>query len=88
MFNVALYGLDNIPAEKIKSELIAHGYKCTEVKTVTKKYDRFTDNIYIVCFENGTVRIHDLRTNCKNWFYTNVKWDHQKRLVYPFFQGK
>ena len=48
LFKVALYGLDNIPAEKIKFELIGHGYKCTEFKTVTKKYDRFTDYIYIV----------------------------------------
>lgn len=79
-FKAIIHGLETKSEGDVRSELLRMGYKCTEVKQITKTYERYTDTLYIVYFERGTVRMHDLRKNIKSLFYTIIKWDYQRRI--------
>ena len=81
MFKAVIYGLDRKSGEEVKTELNSLGFKCIDVKCVTKNYDGgYTDTIYIVNFENGSVKLFELRTKCKSLFRTIIKWDYQRKL--------
>lgn len=80
MFKVVLYGLENKTAEEVQKELNTLGHKCQEVKRVIKNYDNYSDTLYIIYFENGSIRLQDLRTKCKSLFYTIVRWEYQRKI--------
>lgn len=79
-FKFIVHGLDGIPADDVKQELIALNYKCVNVKQIEKRYDGYLDTIYVIFFENGTVKLNDLRKNIKSLFHTIIKWDYQRKL--------
>lgn len=64
---------------ELKNELIRRGLKCVNVKRVDKKHHEFTDTIYIVSLENGSLKIRDLRRDHNTLFRTIVRWEFQKR---------
>lgn len=78
-FKVVLYGLENKSESELKQELIVRGLKCQHVKRVDKTYEGFTDTLYIVCFECGSLKINELRRSHKCLFRTIVRWEYQRR---------
>lgn len=79
-FKAIIHGLDGKSESEVKTELLRLGYKCTEVKKIIKTSNNYVDTLYIVYFERGTVRMHDLRKNTKALFYTIIRWDFQKKI--------
>lgn len=79
-FKFVLFGLDGKSAEEVKEKMLSLKYKCLDVKKVEKKYDEYTDTLYIVYFENGSVKIHDLKQNVKTLFHMVIKWEYQRKL--------
>lgn len=47
-FKAVLYGLGPLDTNSLKSELIKFGLKCKETKMINKKYEHYSDTIYIV----------------------------------------
>lgn len=81
-FKAVIHGLEGITENEVKAELVRLGYKCTDVKKVTRNFEKYTDTLYIVYFQRATVRLHDLRKNTKSLFYTIIKWDFQRKKKY------
>lgn len=79
-FKAIIHGLEYKSEGDVKTELLRMGYKCTDVKQISKTFENYSDTIYIVYFERGTVRMHDLRKNIKSLFYTIIKWDYQRKI--------
>lgn len=79
-FSVVLYGLENKTTDEVKNELNTLGFNCKEVKLVTKTYEQYKDTIYIVYFERGSVKLHDLKNKVKSLFRVIVRWDYQRKL--------
>lgn len=75
-----MFGLDGKTPDEVKRELISLKFKCIDVKKIEKKYEDYIDTLYIVYFENGTVRLNDLKQNVKALFYTIISWDFQRKL--------
>lgn len=78
-FKVIVFGLEGKSEAELQNELVRRGLKCTNAKRVDKKHHEFTDTIYIVGFENGSLKIKDLRRDHNILFRTVVRWEFQKK---------
>lgn len=79
-FKVVLRGLDYKTDVDVKNELVNLGLKCIDVKCVKKTYDHYVDTIYIVHFENGSIKLHDLKKKVRALFRTIVTWDYHRKI--------
>lgn len=79
-FKVVLRGLDYKTDIEVKRELTTLGLKCVDVKVVKKTFEKYVDTIYIVHFENGSVKLHELKKNVRALFRTIVTWDYQRKI--------
>ena len=76
---MVLFGLENKTETELKTELISRNLKVNDVKRVDKKYDNFTDTIYIISSVNGSLKLSDLRRDHKCIFRTIVRWEFKRK---------
>lgn len=79
-FKVVLRGLDYKTDIEVKNELNSIGLKCVDVKAVKKTIGNYVDTIYIVCFENGSIKLNDLRKQVRSLFRTIITWEYQRKI--------
>ena len=79
-FKVVLRGLDYKTDVEVKNELTTHGLKCTAVKVVNRKFEKYVDTIYTVYFESGSVKLHELKKNVRTLFRTIITWDYHRKI--------
>lgn len=79
-FKFVMFGLDGKSEDEVKQALVSLNYKCINVKKIEKKYNEYVDTIYIVYFENGSVKLHDLKQNTKSLFHMIIKWEYQRKI--------
>lgn len=83
-FKVVLYGMNDIDVNVLKNELIRLGLKCIDIKKIIKKYElnkaKYTDYIYLISLESGSIPLRDLRKNYRSIFHTQISWSFQRKL--------
>lgn len=79
-FKAVLRGLDGKTDVEVKNTLNNLQLKCVDVKVVKKSFNNYIDTIYIVSFENGSVKLHELRKNVRVLFQTIVTWCYQRKI--------
>lgn len=79
-FKAVIRGLDGKTDTEVKIELISLGFKCNDVKVVKRNFEKYSDTIYIVHFERGSVKLQDLKKNVRALFRIIVSWDYQRKL--------
>lgn len=79
-YKVVLSGLDKMDAIKLKSNLIAKGLNCLDIKPVFRK-DKYNNEIilYIVYFKKGSISLKELRENHTSIDYIKVKWSYHAK---------
>lgn len=79
-FKVVLFGLDDLDVELLKSKFIELGLKCIDIRKITKIYEQYSETLYLISLENGSVKLNDLKKHYRSVLHTQVRWSFQRKL--------